>query len=225
MKETPIIFDAESINAILAGKKTMTRRVITVPWHKGKRCQPYEPYYEIRDGVLWFADEYGDRVQWPCPYGKPGDILWVKETWRCEELEDGLDGVRYRADHAFVPIENSQDSADLWCEARGNGDGPVYGWKSPLYMPRWASRISLEVVSRRAERLQAITEGDAFREGVERIELSPSALNGNPVHPMTGTYIDAFKARWDALNAKRGFPCADNPGVWVVEFKLREVKK
>ena len=95
MKERPILFNAAMVNAILEGRKTQTRRVI--------KCE-----------MKWDGDDFGESLE-PvkhCPYGLPGDRLWARETWRAEELESGLDGIRYRADDSFRAIQNSRASSE-----------------------------------------------------------------------------------------------------------------
>lgn len=199
MKERPIIFNSDEVRAILDGRKTIMRRVI--------KPQPYEIAYRDVYGndesaCFWRGEEHED---WPrpkdCPYGVPGDRLWVKETWR----------LPYGAPNRWVDYK-----AD---DAR---DG--FKWCSPVRMPRWASRIMLEIVSIRVERLQDISEEDALAEGIRRIS-----------HGMDGEYFhfsrteadpknwcfpdDAFRELWDSINAKRSYRWDTNPWVWVIWFK------
>lgn len=177
MRERPIIMSSESVRAILAGTKTQTRRVV-----------------RIRD----FADTDKQPEISRCPYGRGGGHLWVKEAWRPYIRigtinERGDQGVTYLAD-------KSQKS-----DPRG---GPLFqtakalASRSPLFMPRWASRLTLEITEIRVQRVQEISEEDAKYEGV----------------PM-GCQC-CFAERWDALNAKRGFPWSENPWVWALSFQL-----
>lgn len=159
IKERPIIFSGAMIRALLEGRKTQTRRVVRTT-------------YRIE--------------QVKCPYGKPGDRLWVRETWAggipgCESQG----GYSYKADHIT-----------------GN-DGPFeIKWRSPIYMPRNASRITLQVADIRVERLQSITEQDAIAEGLKE---SP---------------VNAFHALWDSIHADGKYPWDSNPWVWVIEFNV-----
>jgi len=193
MKERPILFNAAMVNAILEGRKTQTRRVI--------KCE-----------MKWDGDDFGESLE-PvkhCPYGLPGDRLWARETWRAEELESGLDGIRYRADDSFRAIQNSRASSDRWMDAARPGDP----WRPSIFMPRWASRISLEVTGVRVERVQKITEADAQCEGWDM-----SNLPEGHCYDCTHHARDWFAELWDSINAKRGYGWILNPWVWVIEFK------
>lgn len=159
MIERPILFSGEMVRAILAGRKTQTRRVI----------------WAIR------------RVT-GCPYGEPGDRLWVRERFYVQpEL--------WAEGHGPQPVEYAADVAD----PRMVED---YVGKPSIHMPRWASRITLEITGRRMQRVQDISEADAAAEGVGSRE--------------------EFAALWDAINVKRGYAWVTNPLVWVIEFKRAE---
>lgn len=203
--ERPILFSAPMVRAILECRKTQTRRVI----------KPVQP----RDDGMWPAGR--DPVP-DCLYGHPGDRLWVREACRAEELTaeaaiidefvncddepiEGLDGVRYLADNHFEPIENTSEAADAWGELnayRGKRGATV----PPIHMPRWASRITLEITDVRVQRVQDISEADALAEGC-RSAIKHSA---------------AFADIWDSINAKRGFGWNANPWVWALTFKRVE---
>ncbi len=180
LKERPIIMGAESVRAILEGRKTMTRRV-------DKINQNFWPVVGLdQDGKL-FNVGYGDfqdtcHVEHLCPYGKVGDRLWVREIFNCNE-----EGIAYKATQPDM-------------------DGMP--WKSPIYMPRTYSRITLEITDIRVERLQDITNNDAKSEGVE-----PEVLSGHYY------YLSGYHDLWQDLNAKRGYPWESNPWVWVISFK------
>lgn len=173
MKERPIILSAEMVRAILAGRKTQTRRVIT---ERYQQCLSPE---DEPEAFLEF-----------CPYGQPGDRLWVRETWGwfSKQFEWGdCRGVSYKADNAFAPKYQT--------------------FRPSIHMPRWASRITLEIVSVRVERVQDISEEDAKAEGVI------------PLEPRTGLYRCEFERVWDSINAKRGCGWNSNPWVWAIMFK------
>ncbi len=201
-KERPIIFDGESVRAILAGTKTQTRRVVKHPTiNRVTRVHSYKGQTEFD---LIMGDESGTVIA--CPHGKPDDHLWVRESCQAEELEDGLDGVRYLADNTFREIGNSEEAAHDFLNMYYYGlqeSAPV----PPIHTPRWASRITLQVMDIRVERVQAITSGDAKAEGIDAMKFPHE-------------WLPAYAERWDSINAKRGYSWMMNPWVWVVEFKV-----
>lgn len=237
-KERPIIFSTPMVEAILEGRKTMTRRVI-VPQPeyitgKGKRKM-----YCWKGGC--FALDFfpnNSTVLDHCPYGKPGDILWVRETSQekpamgehcghCRMCKKFKGKYIYRASFYHLGQEHS----------------PCNYWKPSIHMKREAARIFLEVVSVRVERLNSITEADAKAEGVEKFNQCKTLYEdrirnriiacGGGAHPIVDcvdcdkykntSFKNGFMFLWETLNAKRGYSWNSNPWVWVVEF--RRVKK
>lgn len=204
-KERPIIFDAESIKRIVDWRKKQTRRVIASPRHMRHETLHDAMTYAARDGVGdWVFSDFAMSLEFVlkaypggngirCPYGYPGDRLWVREVWT-----QFMDGMAYRAD--TTPFSEEQRKA--------------YGvrWRSPIHMPRTASRLLLEITDIRVERLQSISDADAKAEGVKLFERTTTHY--------AGMWRDAFAERWDAINAKRGYTWKMNPWVWVIEFKL-----
>lgn len=191
MTERPITFNSHDVNAILAGIKTHTRRPV-----KGIHCdRDIEAYRAALRGEPLIVGRIPVRV---------GDLLWVRETWKCEELPWGENGIRYRADDAFAPIADTRESADAW--VRKNKGGKV--WRPSTNMPRWASRITLEITSVGIEELWSITNEDALAEGVSQDECDE-----NGVEP-----IDEFSRLWNERYF-RNYPWAENPWVWVYGFK------
>jgi hypothetical protein len=189
MKERPILMSAPMVRAILAGRKTQMRRVVTVPWHNGKRCAPYAPYYRVEDGKLLACDEYGDWHE-QHQYGKPGDRLWVRETFRATDTH----GFFYRADY---------DKATK---------GP---WTPSIFMRRYQSRITLEITEVRIERLQEISEEDAVAEG---IIFDEAASPGSDVWVPCAK--ENYQKLWTKINGKtNGRRWIDNPWVWVISFR------
>lgn len=236
--EHPIQFSTPMVEAIVAGKKVATRRILTVPWKGQTRAFPYSPYYDESDGKLFCSDEYGDWHEATkflrSPYGYPEDPrgirahrLWVRETWRPEERStDGLDGIRFRAGDAFVPIDESPEAADAWVQVnawrRFHRPASHNPWRPAMYLPRWACRLVLEVTALRVERLQSMTWADIRKEGV-----------GCPEHDFESGFCCSecpalraeFSKKWDEINGKRfdgDVVWAKNPWVWVVEFKMVE---
>ena len=205
MKERPILFSGPMVRAILSGNKTQTRRIL--------KPQPCElPDFNIGGlSINIHGSVYGafspDCPRKTCPYGQPGDRLWVRETWA--PLAVSSKGAYYRAD-----IENPK---------RG-------GWKPSIHMPRWASRITLEVTGARVERLQDISRGDAIAEGVDWkrcptyqsiesfTEQRLAQKLGMACFPvLTIDYIGGYKRLWESINGPGSWN--ENPWVWVVEFR------
>lgn len=215
MIERPILFKGRLVRAILDGRKTQTRRVLTVPWKGSTRTVPYEPYWVEEDGRLLVMDDYGTyhpvETHMRCPYGGPGDRLWVKETWSAPPPYDAEKPslltentpIRYAVDGIVRGVSKRFVDAN-GCIATGK-------LRPSIFMPRWASRLDIEVTGIRVERLQDISEADAIAEGVAR----ESGATGQTVRPGPR---DVFRELWDSVNAGRG-GWAANPWVWVVDFK------
>lgn len=194
MKERPILFSSEMVRAIMEGRKTQTRRVV-------------KPQPLTSDGMIaraipeWY---YPREFAKFCPYGQPGDRLWVRETWATEYSYNGTNPSSLSKGNQLW-FKATKESWDETCISelyqRGNT-------RPSIFMPRWASRITLEIVSIRVERVQEITDDHAIQEGVDRTN---SSIVG---YPRT-----RFQKLWDSLNAKRGYSWESNPWVWVIEFK------
>lgn len=193
-KERPILFSGPMVRAIIEGRKTQTRRVV--------KPQPIRDAFQGEDGATVLWDRWparlvytGDRSarteRLPCPYGVPGDRLWVRETcdyFAGDEKEPAtMRRIQYRAD--------DEDAAPA-CFGR---------WCPSILTPRWTSRIDLEIVSVRVERLQEIQEADAIAEGMTIKVRENGALA-------------VFRDGWDTINGKRA-PWASNPWVWVIQFR------
>jgi hypothetical protein len=221
MKEHPTIFSTEMVRAIREGGKTQTRRVIK------HNIIAKLGYITERDTYFFKLAEPLNQVctiEIKCPYGKIGDVLWVRETWNT----DG-DFIDYKADlrndlvsHAFAPPN----------------------WKSPYHMPRHACRIFLEVTNIRVERLHDITEEDAIAEGIYKPKWYFKEVCDIPDKQIVSDYlcyfdyefrkdyhyetaIHSYSSLWNSINKKRGYEWdLTNPWVWVVEFKqLRDYEK
>jgi len=231
MKERPILFSGEMVRAILNGQKTQTRRVC--------KLQPTRDIYgwwilTADEGKPFLVNGQACSVlkttevddlraalqSLPCPYGVPGDRLWVRECfgftaqwplsyqrqWLAERSPwlPGNITMAYRADE---PEGN-------WC------------WKPSIHMPKIYSRITLEIVNVRVERVREITEDDAREEGI----IIPDYMAGTVRLPHGGapvlrtSYGSRFADLWDRINAERGYGWDTNPWVWVIEFKRVETK-
>jgi len=219
MKEHPILFSGPMVRAILAGNKTMTRRVV--------KPQPTEWITPGMPGMsaIWPAvNLHGRCAPQKCPYGRPGDRLWVRETWTPDHSAFyPHHPVIYRADNYAdgMSIENGKAWSD---EARG---WFPFKWRPSIHMPRKFSRLLLEVLSMRVERVQDISEEDALAEGsflgrCPCLEMQAKSRNAiEAKFRQTGCYIHGteFSELWDSINAKRGYGWDVNPWVWVVEFR------
>lgn len=221
MSERPILFSGEMVRAILAGKKTQTRRVIK-PQPQALNDRGWFEYRgKSRGKCTWNAFVTKAVLgtapieEW-CPYGQPGDRLWVRETWNTVDYEVDYPGVciRYKASEPTPGVlRQSEDYWISWDIVEKHGDNPDKymdanfrsDWRPSIHMPRWASRITLEVTGVRVEQVQDISEADVQAEGCE-----------------TGSeyWYDEFRKLWNAINDKRGFGWYTNPWVWVVEFRM-----
>jgi hypothetical protein len=216
MKELPILFSGPMVRAILEGRKSQTRRVVKglTPGHEHTGRSLTGLGYPASMGKWWaefLHSEPGSPIYVACPYGQPGDRLWVRETW-CPAATSGYD----------APSDGRDPS--IWYRATDDGEceGP---WSPSIFMPRWASRIELEVTGVRVERVQEISPLDAIAEGI--MEYEPGAFHWEPWGPGTEYFRgprDAFLTLWDSINAKRGHGWDVNPWVWVVEFRVGRVR-
>lgn len=216
-RERPILFSGPMVRAILDGTKTQTRRVV--------KPQP---------AGAWAAP--GKTM---CPYGAPGDRLWVRETW-CYATDSFACcvGAGYKADGATM-IRSSLD-ASLIPEGAlvFNGHSEkwpenVRSWRPSIHMPRWASRLTLQVTDVRVERLQDISmegaraeglgcvtkDGRLYKYGIADLDGLPGTDNtGWPWQEWDADPRVAYRKLWDSINAKRA-PWESNPWVWVVSFE------
>lgn len=230
-KERPILFSGPMVRAILEGTKTQTRRVIKPQpvsegirsygeawaWNVGK-----EPWFSGVTEPQMRSASYGLFKY--CPYGQPGDRLWVRESFQpLYGPEAGATKPNWKTGYGYqVSYPATEGVREYHDEDRGLTDR----CKPSIHMPRWASRITLEITKVRVERLQDISESDAIAEGIRR----EKNLNGDygwlPAHEgnweLSNFPRNAFCASWQSINFKRGFGWEKNPWVWVVEFKRVE---
>lgn len=221
MTKHPILFSGPMVRAILDGK-TQTRRIVKFGIHEPDCLYPNG---ECGTRYDWGLAAFGcqcdacreNNTHWfalRCPYGAPGDRLWVRETF----------GEDYTGITEVTVGQNQQTikTARLVYRADGHKMGDCgTGWKPSIHMPRWASRITLEVKNIRAERVQEITEEDARAEGITPCDCD----DGATTHYKTSrgfsvdTAQEAFKFLWDDLNAKRDYGWTVNPWCWVISFE------
>ena len=183
IKERPIIFSADSVKQIFAGAKTQTRRVM--------KPQP----------ELCLHDKAPSMWAKHCPYGAPGMRLWVREAFWAYRHEDSLH-VFDDAITCLLGWQYTPDEFDMLKQSK------YWSHKSPIYLPRRYSRLTLEITNVRCERLKDISDADLASEGYKNSERYEN--------------LEEFKITWDPLNFKRGFGWETNPWVWVLEFKKVE---
>lgn len=229
MEERPILFSAPMVRAILAGTKTQTRRVVKPqPFAShpagavlgGQNCASRWIFYPAGpiDGSEEAAYETDDGLR-PCPYGQPGDRLWVRETWRWYgrfRAGHNEGGFLYAADLSSKTFTDFPDAIDRWGEFEAACErGQTNKWKPSIHMPRWASRLTLEITGVRVERVQEISEADARAEGCDG-ECPIGYIPAYQKAPLAYHYAQV----WAAINGEEGSRSwSANPWVWVVEFK------
>ncbi|HEY4137065.1 MAG TPA: hypothetical protein VGN65_01320 [Casimicrobiaceae bacterium] len=213
MKERPILFSGEMVRVILDGRKTQTRRVVTPQPNAGDADASW-PHDRSR---LTFLDiiekpEYYAACGW-CRQGAPGDRLWVRETFFDYDAGEPAPRGATPLDHKVLIDERIEYRATPWYHEFADPEacGP---WRPSIFMPRWASRITLEITAVRVERLQDINEADAIAEGCTGAHFENAAEDYAPT--------DEYRKLWDSLNAKRGYGWKVNPWVWVIQFSKLE---
>lgn len=211
-KERPILFSAPMVRAILDGDKTVTRRVAKLTDSGRVKAVGSSHNWHTGDPEAYKA----------CPYGQPGDRLWVRETWAIEGCgrrvsldprawDDGwpVDRLRYIATDKSPAEQDDEGGAPYWWNSRPS-----------IHMPRWASRINLEITNVGLERLNNLTVADAFSEGIIELDLGgcPAQFGtGRPDENMRDRPRPAFIALWESINGPGSW--CDNPLVWVVQFR------
>lgn len=240
-KERPVLFSGSMVRAILSGSKSQTRRVVKHKWtHLWQ-----EPWYATGRVLDDLTNQPGSFMEFrhrsqdeagyagspastlvPCPYGQPGDRLWVRETWQGPIMGGDEFENEYRDDPAkFQTPEHCFYAADGGSppEFVDADDNLRCCWRPSIHMPRWACRIVLEIVSVRVERLQGISEEDAIAEGIKR---HPSCTNGwlrGPIHgdqnivDITAFPRLAFRSLWESINGPESWNA--NPWVWCITFR------
>lgn len=206
MKERPILFSAPMVRAILAGTKTQTRRVAPVESLNirdiGGECIAWSVQFSkpIRGTVSSYSGgKFSDAqarsiiASQFCPYGAPRDRLWVRETWRIDDFDDA------------ETIYAADGDEEMMRETKG-----IIKWRSPIYMPRNRSRITLEITGVRVDRAQGISEADVWAEGWRAIADIPDENGGRCKYRSFGQF-------WESINGPGSWD--RNPWVWVLEFR------
>lgn len=204
MKERGIIFNTEMVRAILDGRKTQTRRIINP-----------QPELTQKSGFKWKGGLFGagsdDRetnrnfAHKNCPLGKVGDRLWVRETFQA--------GLCTESTFAYKATHKPSDLEEGWDE--------IIKWRPSIHMPRFASRITLEITDVRVERLNNISPRDVVSEGLIQLPASGRYVRFEGAQYFGLAYRDhkeAFADLWDEVS-KPDWSFESNPWVWVIEFK------
>jgi len=206
-KERPILFSGPMIKAILEGRKGVTRRVIDALTQPDEWRKFSEPALYSDPLKYYFINDSGQIVSIQCPYGSAGDLLWVRETFGPglgDNATPTLGYVAYRADGEY-PARLKD----------------THVWRPSIFMPRWASRITLKLIEVRVERLQDISEEDAIAEGI----TGPHDVGYQAFRipcdskPRYSSAKSAFTVLWDSINAKRGYGWDVNPWVFALRFE------
>lgn len=204
MKETPIIFSTPMVQSILEGRKKMTRRVV-------KGISPdskYLPEHKLHDATFLEPQEFEkpDAEKMAsvinCPYGKPGDLLWVRETFKVDEVDHNLNPV------SFYYLADNEESRRTGIK-----------FKPSIHMPKAAARIWLRITDVRIERLHEINDEDAIMEGIffhEGLQGYSTDVHGSNFH--CSKPINSFCKLWVSINGPESWD--SNPWVWVVSFKV-----
>lgn len=206
MKARPILFNTDMVQAILAGRKTQTRRelnpqpeLVTDSHDAG-----FRKYWTYKGTDV--TGKKSDFIE-SCPFGQPGDLLYVREAWR-PSASDVACTKEYKADGAHIEIDDTEIDASIWLSYRKPEeqypDMVPPKWRPSIHQPRWASRLTLEITDVRVERLRDIDRGDCMAEGCP----FPNMAVNDPIGWFSGLW-DSIYNNWDA-----------NPWVWVVEFKV-----
>lgn len=237
-RERPILFSGEMVRAILAGRKTQTRRVVT-PQPPADAdevfvCLDAQPLAHSNPGV-WArrhstdADSPDGRLLYlgKNPYGWPGDRLWVRETWFCDDVRLTIPTEQEAAefslrDFTYYLADGTccEQIPECACDEVGKTK-----WRPSIHMPRWASRLTLEITGVRVERLRDISAADAQAEGIEPRPEHAGLWRryGSGCPWWTGNAIKSFCGLWNSINGNRsGCDWQSNPFVWVIEFRRCE---
>lgn len=210
MKHRPILFQGEMVRAIIDGQKTQTRRAVK-PVRGYERNNTCRPDLAAENHAVWWHGEF-ERVGClqECPYGQPGALLWVRETWALGPYDEP---------HAIYRATAQMDGWEV---------GPCARWSPSIHMPRWASRLTLRITDVRVERLREISEKDAVAEGLSSVRVSENDSRYVDYLRLGSRYfgdkeatcpsaVRSFATLWESINGTGSWN--SNPWVWVIEFE------
>lgn len=220
MRESPILFNADMVRAVLDGRKSQTRRII--------KPQPFERSWSRHDhqieivsgraengdeidGLLAYTKSSGGEWHAKCPFGQAGDRLWVRETFRVHSRATDVATLVYKASEQQSWTQQTHRVPIEKC----NKPAVVDTCTPSIHMPRWASRITLEITGVRVERLNSMTESDALAEGCN------GGHDSIPGYMYSATPHEHFHHVWQSIYGDDSWQA--NPWVWVVEFKRVEM--
>lgn len=216
-RETPIIFSAPMVRSLLAGTKLQTRRAIkpvgndegfVIVERDDKTLWPWRS--DDGESMLTTIGGFTHEIPMSCPYGRAGDRLWVREKWSADPpIDDSWASTEWNGCGRKVREIPERFHHPRFCNYAADWLHEPIRWTPSIHMPRWASRILLEIVSVRVERLQDISEADAEAEGCEPFR--------RPTHPSIGPFAAGYSALWDSINGPGSW--AANPWVWCLTFK------
>ena len=219
MKERPILFSGEMVRAILEGRKTMTRRVKDLEAINSNPDQYLQVTRHIDNSFIFWgpsavSDDFAQKAYpngggFKCPYGIPGDRLWVKETWRVEWTLDRVAPSEFEHHYPVDYLAEPDDWMHPGCAGK---------WRPSIFMPRWASRITLEITNVRVERLQDITLREIGQEGWPDFPRKAKKRYSFCESIELGYGFQWFETLWDSINGKK-YPWESDPFIWVIEFK------
>ncbi|SAT23223.1 hypothetical protein [Klebsiella variicola] len=230
MKERGMIFNGEMVRALLSGRKTQTRRII-------KDCtvgrDQISKFIQIEKKFIGcYPEDVPELIRECCPYGIPGDRIWVREAFRVHSRATDVATLVYKASERNSWTEQTHRVPVAVC----NKPATPEKWTPSLHMPRWASRILLEITGVRVERLNAISEEDAQREGVHTEVWDQTVVARNyaardeffqfwsedmPHYvEMNQLYRSSFRSLWESIYGAENWQA--NPWVWVISFKRVE---
>lgn len=239
IKERPILFSGRMVLATIEDRKTQTRRLIkhgqVFRFAPGGDLSTEEKRAIYKEPFIWDkknpAHPKMAELLKLCPYGAPGDRLWVKETWMPDAPRNGTwsDVEFYGCKNASLDLIPERYRKPKHCLYRASWDGELVGWRPSIHMPRWASRITLQIVERRAERLQDITEADAKAEGITERAAAIGrdggvwfTENGQRFYEEIG-YRVAFRQLWESINGPGSWE--GEKWVWVVTYQMLNAGK
>jgi hypothetical protein len=248
VRERPILFSAPMVKAILEGRKTQTRRIVKpsnstvlgrIPSAKADARDYFNGWVNLgfddkracsdgHDGFPYLhvpiLNEDEGRFYRVYPRMQPGDRLWVRETWAMNDVKHGWCSIPKQRPRSFGGIVYQADGDGDWEDQFAELDGDIPPWKPSIFMPRWASRITLEITDVRVERVQDISREDVRGEGIpetygEAVQLGLPGIDELDSHIWDNfTTAEQYAYLWDSLNGN----WQENPWVWVVSFRRIE---